>query len=124
MQMRPRRKGAKLPERAVQILIGIRLFTGKKLEHHHAARCQPGAATLLDHSPIAPGNRPRRLDAPLTVKRRHPGNLALDRPAAVIPLAMKPQHAAMTGWRFDDIGGVFRQVDQPRRRVHRHIPQR
>ena len=123
--MRPRGNLAQLAERRDQIVIGIGLMPLHKREHHHMTRRrQPVDRRRLDGAAVAAEEIIRRLHAALMSQRPRPGEFGGDGVARMVVFTVDTQDRAKPVRCLDQIGSVFRNIDQAGRRVRRDIPQR
>ena len=80
-------------------------------------------AALLNQRTVMTGDRARRRHAACRAEGFHPRKLAFDSAPRVIVLSMNAKYRPEPAGRFNDIGCVLRQVDEPGRCVRRHIPE-
>ena len=121
--MRPCRDGAELAKGQHQIITGVRFAAVQELEHHHPPGGQIPMTALLDQGTVMTGDRARRRHAACRAEGLHPRKLAFNSAPRVIVLSMNAKYRPEPARRFNDIGCVLRQVDEPGRCVRRHIPE-
>ena len=112
-----------IPRRHVAGFIGGGTFD--EVEEHHVARGRESFAMgLLDRVAIAAGINAGGDDHARLVQCLKPSQLAFDRAVGVVILPVNAQDRTVAARRLDQIGRVFGDVDQPRRRAVRHVPKR
>jgi len=123
MQMGSGGDFAKFLERCDQILIPIRLSSFDKMKQDH----EPGVRQscdrcLLDRLAVAAEIVTGRYHASILAQGGRPGKFTFDCAFGVIVFPMNPQYG-LVSVRFDQIGGVFGDVDQARPGRLRDIPE-